>query len=78
LPRMNPDLSQGSHFFHNLISFNVAYFSLREGIRWDWLKQQPHAEKLDFVYHVKLRSPLKILVDGKTGKGFIETTDEHG
>lgn len=29
LPRMNPDLSQGSHFLHNLISLSVLYLSVR-------------------------------------------------
>ncbi|NIV03277.1 MAG: hypothetical protein GWN59_01180, partial [Calditrichae bacterium] len=41
LPKMNVDLSQGSHFFHNINSFQVSYFSVSHSgpysIDWDWL-----------------------------------------
>src|SRR5262249_34931194 len=44
LPDMNVELSQGSHFFHNLSSFRASYFMVRyDGpypIRWEWLNQQ--------------------------------------
>ena len=42
LPAMNVDMSQGAHFFHNLLSFRVAYFSVpgldASGIDWEWLR----------------------------------------
>ena len=45
LPDMNVELSQGSHFFHNLTSFRAMYFTVRHDgefpIRWEWLNQQP-------------------------------------
>ncbi|HTQ09707.1 MAG TPA: PEP/pyruvate-binding domain-containing protein, partial [Fimbriimonadaceae bacterium] len=41
LPEMNVELSQGSHFFHNLSSFRASYFMVRHDgpfpIRWEWL-----------------------------------------
>ncbi len=44
LPEMNVELSQGSHFFHNLSSFRASYFMLRHdgpfSIDWDWLNHQ--------------------------------------
>ena len=49
LPNMNVELSQGSHFFHNLSSFGAAYFMLRyDGrfkINWDWLNTPTAAER---------------------------------
>ncbi|MFH1195459.1 MAG: PEP/pyruvate-binding domain-containing protein [bacterium] len=76
LPGINVELSQGSHFFHNLTSFKVAYFSLHhEGkykINWEWLENQPAQKELKFVKHIKLSNPLKIKIDGKTGSGVIK------
>ena len=68
-------LSQGSHFFHNITSFRVFYFSLNTEdpyqIDWDWLNNQPAAEETYFVRHIRLSSPLKIKVDGTTSRGVI-------
>ncbi len=75
LSNMNVDLSQGSHFFHNLSSFEAVYFMLRhEGrfaINWPWLEQQPARAETEFVRHVRLRSPLSIRVDGRSSRGVI-------
>jgi len=75
LENMNVELSQGSHFFHNLTSFNVPYFSIpfsgKYSIDWDWLSEQELIYETDFVKHVKLSAPLLIKVDGKTGRGLI-------
>ncbi|KAA3611034.1 MAG: hypothetical protein D8M58_13720 [Calditrichaeota bacterium] len=75
LENMNVELSQGSHFFHNLTSFGVTYFSVQfngpHNIDWDWLNNQPAEEETDFVRHVKLDSPLQIKVDGRSGSGII-------
>jgi hypothetical protein len=75
LPGMNVDLSQGSHFFHNLSSFQVSYFSVRfDGplpIRWEWLSEQPVIAETAFVRHVQLSRPLHVRVDGRCGKGVI-------
>ncbi len=76
LPEMNVDLSQGSHFFHNLSSFQISYFSVKHSakysIDWDWLDQQNVENETDFVKHVKLSSPLKVKVDGRSGRGIIK------
>lgn len=73
---INVDLSQGSHFFHNLTSFNVYYFSINyDGkfkIDWDWLNKQEIIDETEFVKHVKLTEPLIIKVDGRTGRGVIK------
>lgn len=77
LPQMNVDLSQGSHFFHNVTSLQVCYFSMdktgKYPIRWDWLEKQETVEETRFVKHVQLASPLLIKVDGRNGRGVILT-----
>jgi hypothetical protein len=68
-------LSQGSHFFHNVTSFKIFYFSIRHheelGIDWDWLKQQQSRTGEAMVRHVELASPLLIKVDGRSGRGVV-------
>ena len=75
LPSMMVELSQGSHFFHNLSSFEVSYFMVphhaRPGIDWNWLDQQPPLAESEFVRHVRLAQPLLVRVDGRTGRGVI-------
>lgn len=75
LPDMNVELSQGSHFFHNITSFEVLYFSLKEGIEnnidWDWLEEQDIIMEKNYVKHVKLSKPLLIKADGRNAKGII-------
>ncbi|MEA3409186.1 MAG: PEP/pyruvate-binding domain-containing protein [Candidatus Eisenbacteria bacterium] len=75
LPQMTPDLSQGSHFFHNMIGFGVFYLSVRHtdshAIRWDWMDELPAVNESELVRHVRLPGPLSIRVDGKAGRGVI-------
>lgn len=75
LENMNVELSQGSHFFHNLSSFKVSYFSVPHfgghPIRWEWLEQQAGETELEFVRHVRLPAPLTVKVDGRSGRGVI-------
>jgi CheY-like chemotaxis protein len=68
--------SQGSHFFHNLTSFEVGYFTAHEGkaaskVDWDWLLAQPHEEETGYLRHVRLVEPLRVYLDGRDGKGVV-------
>lgn len=76
LPNMNVELSQGSHFFHNLSSFEVSYFMIRHqaqpAINWPWLDRQPAQSETEYLRHVRLDRPLVIRVDGRTGRGIIQ------
>ncbi|HSL20971.1 MAG TPA: PEP/pyruvate-binding domain-containing protein [Vicinamibacterales bacterium] len=68
------EMSQGSHFFHNIASAGVSYFSVsppRGRIDWGWLEGRPAVYEGDFVRHVRLDSPLRVLVDGRSGRGVI-------
>ena len=75
LPNMNVDPSQGSHFFHNISSFKVSYLSVRfdrdRPVDWGWLGAQETVAEMDFVRHARLRTPLRIKVDGRKGRGAI-------
>ena len=75
LPEMNVELSQGSHFFHNLTSFRASYFMVRHdrpfGINWDWLNRQPVVQETEFIRHVRPAEPLSVRVDGRTARGVV-------
>jgi hypothetical protein len=76
LPEMDVELSQGSHFFHNLTSLRVCYFSVphtgKYKIDWNWLNQQPIIAETTYVRHIRLAEPLRIKVDGRRGRGVVE------
>ncbi|MFZ0707538.1 MAG: histidine kinase, partial [Candidatus Korobacteraceae bacterium] len=84
LPEMNVELSQGSHFFHNLSSFRASYFMLRHdgpfSIDWDWLNRQAIVSDTELVRHVRLASPILVKVDGRMARGVVMrsgTTDSN-
>ena len=79
LPDVQPDLSQGSHFFHNVLSFQVLYLSVEHHgpytINWEWLESQPVFQVQPHVIHVRLSTPLDVRVDGASGRGVIQHND---
>jgi hypothetical protein len=72
---VDPEPSQGSHFFHNVTSFQVAYFTQRNRppnrLDWSWLEAQPPVTEGRWVSHLRLPQPLELRVDGNTGRGVI-------
>ncbi len=75
LPDFDVELSQGSHFFHNINSFQVLYFSIKSdkvsGFDWGWLNEQETVNELAYTKHIRLQKPLIIKVDGRIAKGVI-------
>jgi len=75
LPTMAVEASQGSHFFHNISSFQVDYFTVShysdKGIAWSWLDAQEVVSETELVRHVRLARPLLVKVDGRIGRGAI-------
>ena len=68
--------SQGSHFFQNLTSFEVGYFTVNadagEGfIDWEWIEAQPAAGRNGFVRHLRFDRPLVVKMNGKKNEGVI-------
>jgi len=75
LEDMNVEPSQGAHFFHNISSFRVSYFTVHHesvpGINWTWLAKRKTAGETELVRHVELDAPLLVKVDGRVGRGAI-------
>lgn len=76
LPNMLPDPSQGSHFFQNLTSFHISYFTTRhfneeDRIDWEWLDSLPVVAETPWIRHVRAPEAVEIRVDGQTGAGVI-------
>lgn len=70
------DPSQGTHFFQNLTSFGVGYFTINAYIndgryRQDLLDSMPAINETQYVRHVRFEKPLKIMMDGKKQKGVV-------
>jgi hypothetical protein len=68
--------SQGTHFFHNMTSAGIGYFSLndsneKEFVRWDLLNALPGEEIALGVRHVRLTHPLFVRMDGQIQHGVI-------
>ena len=64
------DASSGSHFFHNITSLNIGYFSVQPElgesyINYEVLKGQKAKNKTNFFRHVHFKEPLVIKMDGK-------------
>jgi len=76
LPNMNVELSQGSHFFHNITSFQICYFSVHHDskykIDWNWMEKQNTITESNYVKHIRFNNPLIVKVDGRTGRGVIQ------
>lgn len=73
------DPSQGTHFFQNLTSFGVGYFTIdtnqsaEQGgmVRKDLLDAMTAVEETQYVRHVRFNRPLRILMDGTKQEGAI-------
>jgi hypothetical protein len=68
--------SQGSHFFQNIVSFNVGYFTVNPGhdddfVDWDWLAAQAAVRDTPFVRHLRFDSPIIVKMNGRKNQGVI-------
>ena len=76
LPNYRVDPSQGTHFFQNLTSFGVGYFTVNtyknDGIfQKELLDAMPAVDETQYVRHVRFSSPLKIMMDGMKQEGVV-------
>ena len=84
------DPSFGSHFFQNVTSMRIGYFTLNHKNKSDkldlrWLSSQSIKQKTKYLKWIQLEDPLTITIDGQTGDGNIikplnpvkETMDEQ-
>ncbi|MEE4603523.1 MAG: PEP/pyruvate-binding domain-containing protein [Desulfobacteraceae bacterium] len=66
------DPSQGSHFFHNIITLGINYISISDNgkdfLSWEWLTSQPAAQETSYLAHIKLDKPFTLKVDGRNSR----------
>ncbi len=70
------DPSQGTHFFQNLTSFNVGYFTINPFINEgyydvEFLNSQKHEYEDEFIRHVSFNNPAIIKIDGRNKTGIV-------
>ena len=70
------DPSQGTHFFQNLTSFNVGYFTINPYIKdgyydLEFLSAQPAFYEDEFIRHIRFEGPIRIEIDGKKNLGIV-------
>jgi len=73
--------SQGTHFFQNITSLRIGYFTLPPGsphrpgsgefIDVDWLDEQAAEDETTYLRHVRLDEPLTVALRGREGQGLI-------
>jgi hypothetical protein len=80
LENFNIEPSQGNHFFHNITSrgigyINVPFNSKMNYIDWKWINEKKSIKNLKYVKLIRLKSPLIIKFDGRSGSALIEKSN---
>ncbi|MBO5250727.1 MAG: phosphoenolpyruvate synthase [Bacteroidaceae bacterium] len=75
------DPSQGTHFFQNLTSFGVGYFTINsymdDGIyNQAFLDGLPAVEETKYLRHVRFEKPIVVKMDGKKKLGVVMMPEE--
>ncbi len=70
------DASLGSHFFHNVTSLNIGYFTVpyprgTSLLDWDWLREQTEVSRQGCLVHSRVELPLHIVMDGRRSASAI-------
>ncbi|HQG63183.1 MAG TPA: PEP/pyruvate-binding domain-containing protein, partial [Bacteroidales bacterium] len=70
------DPSQGTHFFQNLTSFGVGYFTINPFVNEgyydvEFLNSMPAIYEDSYIRHVRFEKPISIMIDGKRHRGVI-------
>ena len=76
------DPSQGTHFFQNLTSFGVGYFTINafmnDGVyNQEFLNAQPAVHETKYLRHVHFRQPMVVKMDGKKKLGVVLMPEEE-
>lgn len=69
--------SQGTHFFQNLTSFGVGYFTINEHhksgfVNMDYFNEGIIEFEDDFIKHIRFRDFLRVMIDAKKGVGLVK------
>jgi len=70
------DPSQGTHFFQNLTSFGVAYFTINPFLNdgtydTNFLNAQSAVYESEYIRHIRFEKPIIVKVDGRKNKGVV-------
>lgn len=70
------DPSQGTHFFQNLTSFRVGYFTINPFINdgtydLEYLSKQKAVYEDEYIRHIRFNKPAVIAIDGKKNRGVV-------
>jgi len=73
---MTVEPSQGSHFFQNITSFMIGYFTVNpvqnnSFVDWDWLLNKESVESKIYTKHIRFKKPIIIKMNGHDNKGLI-------
>ena len=68
--------SQGSHFFQNIASFQIGYFTVRargdqDFVDWEWLRRQQPLVAGEHAFLLRFDEPLTVLMSGSKKLGVI-------
>ena len=68
--------SQGSHFFQNITSFMIGYFTISnknesDFIDWKWIMNQKPLERFQYIKHLQFNNPIVIKMNGRQNTGII-------
>lgn len=68
--------SQGTHFFQNMTSLRIAYFTVNpwggaDQIDWDWLDSQPAIRASDHIRHLRFATPVRVRIEGVSNRGVL-------
>jgi hypothetical protein len=70
--KLKTDPSQGSHFFHNIMTLGISYITISEHeedfLNWNWLTSLPVVGETSYVAHLKLEKPFTLKVDGRKSR----------
>jgi hypothetical protein len=77
LEDFNIEPSQGTHFFQNVVARGIGYIyagidSQNSYVDWSWMAEQKVQNKLEFVGHIHLHSPITVKIDGRSGHAIVE------
>lgn len=75
MPDVQVAPSEGTHFFQNITSLGIGYFTVHEKegdvVDFGWLDALPGREETQYLKHIRLEEPLDVRVDGKSRRGII-------
>ena len=74
-PLIHAEPSQGSHFFHNMITLGINYFNVSNAeadrLDWGWIQSLPVTQKTAHVVHSTTDQPFTLKVDGRQHLGLL-------